>query len=197
MKVSFEILDVAGLADLLKIDPQTVSRKAQRGEIPGFKIGNRWRFRLSDIHDWIGQKVESRNTPSLSSVVQKIKRYFEDRNKFDLVYLFGSQARGEANSKSDVDIGVLLKQGIVADVDLQSQISSDLMKSLNVLRVDVVFINLATPLLKYEIVNEGKVVYRDPDFDLISYKLMVVREFQDTEYLRKVGYDYLLDASNF
>ena len=39
----------ADVAEFLDIHQQTVSRMAQRGELPGVKIGRAWRFRPEDI----------------------------------------------------------------------------------------------------------------------------------------------------
>lgn len=37
-------LDIAGLAALLRVSTTTAYRLALTGEVPGFKVGNRWRF---------------------------------------------------------------------------------------------------------------------------------------------------------
>jgi excisionase family DNA binding protein len=37
-------LDIAGLAALLNVSKSTAYRLAETSEIPGFKIGSRWRF---------------------------------------------------------------------------------------------------------------------------------------------------------
>ncbi len=64
------IMTVGDVAEYLSLDPQTVSRKAQTGELPGFKVGNRWRFDRDDIDRWIvGQK---NNTGELSVRVDRI-----------------------------------------------------------------------------------------------------------------------------
>jgi len=42
--MSEQAVDVAGMAQILHVSTGTVYRKAVLGEIPGFKIGNRWRF---------------------------------------------------------------------------------------------------------------------------------------------------------
>ena len=47
------IMTVGEIAEYLSLDPQTVSRKAQSGELPAFKVGNRWRFDKEDIDRWI------------------------------------------------------------------------------------------------------------------------------------------------
>ncbi|EFH89676.1 DNA binding domain protein, excisionase family [Ktedonobacter racemifer DSM 44963] len=48
-----DILDADEVAKLLKLNEQTVKRLANRGELPGFKIGGRWRFRREAIEEYI------------------------------------------------------------------------------------------------------------------------------------------------
>ena len=52
-----EILDADEVAKLLRLNEQTVKRLANRGELPGFKIGGRWRFRREAIDEYI-RKLE-------------------------------------------------------------------------------------------------------------------------------------------
>ncbi len=41
----------------LNVDEKTVYRLSQRGELPGFKVAGHWRFKRSDLDEWIeGQK---------------------------------------------------------------------------------------------------------------------------------------------
>lgn len=50
-------LTVKEVAGLLSVDPKTVYRLAQKGELPGFKVAGSWRFLKDDIDSWIeGQK---------------------------------------------------------------------------------------------------------------------------------------------
>lgn len=199
MNSKVEILGVAEVADLLKLDPQTVSRKAQKGEIPGFKIGNRWRFRLSDIEDWISQKVNvsHKSLPHVKSDLhKKIGEYFEKRGDVFLVYLFGSRATDKATEKSDLDIAILMKNKGDFKLDAKSRITSELMNLLKFNRIDVVFLNSTTPLLSYEIVRDGKILFLDPVFDIFSYKISILRNYQDTKHLRNTKYEYFLDAVN-
>jgi excisionase family DNA binding protein len=52
--VEFEpLLDSDEAAALLRIHPKTLQKKARNGEIPGRHVGNRWRFRVSDLNDWL------------------------------------------------------------------------------------------------------------------------------------------------
>lgn len=44
-----DILDAKEVARKLRLDEQTVKRMANRGELPGFKLAGRWRFRSEAI----------------------------------------------------------------------------------------------------------------------------------------------------
>lgn len=45
--------DLATAANFLKVDPSTVKRMAQRGEIIGAKVGRSWVFRESDLDTYL------------------------------------------------------------------------------------------------------------------------------------------------
>jgi len=51
-----DILDADEVAKLLRLNEQTVKRLANRGELPGFKVGGRWRFKRQDIGDYIEEQ---------------------------------------------------------------------------------------------------------------------------------------------
>jgi len=47
-----EILTVKDLASYMHCHQSTIYRLAKHGEIPGFRLGGAWRFRISDIDRW-------------------------------------------------------------------------------------------------------------------------------------------------
>ncbi len=47
------LLDSQQAADLMHVHPETVKRRARRGEIPGMKFGKVWRFRASGLEAYI------------------------------------------------------------------------------------------------------------------------------------------------
>ena len=47
------LLTVKQVAEILQWNPFTVARKAEKEELPGFKLGHEWRFRQEDIIRWI------------------------------------------------------------------------------------------------------------------------------------------------
>ncbi|MBI1928309.1 helix-turn-helix domain-containing protein [Candidatus Poribacteria bacterium] len=50
METAFTLDEVA---KFLKVSPRTVRRLATKGEIPGRKIGNHWRFSPVAVHRWL------------------------------------------------------------------------------------------------------------------------------------------------
>jgi excisionase family DNA binding protein len=47
-----QVWDCQEAAQFLRIHPKTVVRLARGGQLPSFRIGNRWRFRASDLDSW-------------------------------------------------------------------------------------------------------------------------------------------------
>jgi len=47
------LLKVKQVAEILQWNPFTIMKKAEKGELPGFKLGREWRFRQQDLLDWI------------------------------------------------------------------------------------------------------------------------------------------------
>jgi excisionase family DNA binding protein len=50
-----EILEPKEVAKLLKVNHRTVVRWAEQGKLPGFKLGDLWRFRREAIEEHIRQ----------------------------------------------------------------------------------------------------------------------------------------------
>ena len=54
-----KLLDSDEAAALLGIHKKTLQRMARIGEIPGFQIGDLWRFRASTLNEWLASKLAS------------------------------------------------------------------------------------------------------------------------------------------
>jgi excisionase family DNA binding protein len=48
-----DIMTLEEVAKYLKLQPQTVYKWAQEGQIPGAKLGKEWRFRRGILDEWI------------------------------------------------------------------------------------------------------------------------------------------------
>jgi excisionase family DNA binding protein len=51
-----DILTVKEVADYLKVNERTIYRLATNGELPAFRVGASWRFRLNEINSWITEQ---------------------------------------------------------------------------------------------------------------------------------------------
>jgi PTS system nitrogen regulatory IIA component len=55
-----EIMTLEEVAKYLKLKPQTIYNWAQKGKIPGAKIGKEWRFKKSLIDKWFDQHIDDK-----------------------------------------------------------------------------------------------------------------------------------------
>lgn len=55
---SEEILGTKDVAQILKVSVRSVTRLADAGEIHGFKVGDLWRFRRSEVDAFIERQEE-------------------------------------------------------------------------------------------------------------------------------------------
>ena len=57
--MSEDILTIRDVAEYLKVTEKTVYGLAQKGRLPGFKVGGQWRFKREDIDQWIEDGKEA------------------------------------------------------------------------------------------------------------------------------------------
>lgn len=118
-------------------------------------------------------------------IIKKIREIAEEKNFIQAVYLFGSQAKGNANTDSDIDIAVLLeadyaeKSGVI-----KIKLYEELIKA-GFDNIDLVILNQASALLKYEVVKENTLIYKKNDFEAASYQSLMIRKYLDFEYYLK------------
>lgn len=104
-----------------------------------------------------------------------------------LAYLFGSAAgRG---APDDLDVAVLMREG--APLDLWD----DLVRLLGTDRVDLVDLAQAPPLLRFQIVRDGALLFRESGETENEFELAAIREYRDTGHLRKIQDAYLRERA--
>lgn len=61
MSINEKWLSVEEIADHLGISKETVYRWLERGKIPAHRIGKLWKFKASEVDDWVmrGEAVDS------------------------------------------------------------------------------------------------------------------------------------------
>ena len=120
--------------------------------------------------------------------LEKLENVFNKYSEVIAVYLFGSFAEDKENSYSDLDLGVLL------DNEYKNTIKLDILADLadqNFCNVDIIILNQAGILSRFEAVKHNILIYKKEDFEFSSYYSRVIREFQDFRYLLKIQSSYL------
>jgi uncharacterized protein len=92
-----------------------------------------------------------------------------------LAVLFGSAARGEAGPRSDVDLGVLLDPDTS---DLRLQVGAELGRAAE-REVDVIFLDSAPPLLRFEISRDGVLLFEKEDGLWTDFKVRAMVDWWD------------------
>lgn len=117
----------------------------------------------------------------------------EIANKYGLSFitLFGSQATGRTNQKSDIDIAVIRKQPISFDDRLK--IIGDFSDAFKREDVEVVDLVSASPTLMYAVVRDGKLLYEEKENDFLNWKLYAIKIWMETAWLRDMSRKSLVD----
>ena len=58
------VLTIREVAELLKVDAKTVYRLVRGHQMPGFKVAGTWRFKNTDIDQWIEKQKEAAGEPT-------------------------------------------------------------------------------------------------------------------------------------
>lgn len=73
--MSDPILTIKDVADYLKVNERTIYRLAASGELPGFKVGNSWRFKQSELEQYIAAQ---HNRAGVSEAMKSANSKLED-----------------------------------------------------------------------------------------------------------------------
>ena len=68
-----DILTIEEVAKYLRVSERTVYDWAQKGEIPAGKIGTVWRFKKSEIENWVNERLSSSQKPAEPKQIVAVK----------------------------------------------------------------------------------------------------------------------------
>lgn len=116
--------------------------------------------------------------------IRRIHDLLAADHRIKFAYLFGSQAeKGKTTSLSDTDVAVYL-DGRMNHFTYRLKLMELLAKRLKSENIDLIILNTAPPLLKYEAIKSNYVL-KDSGAERISFESKVLQEFLDTAYLRR------------
>lgn len=76
-----EHFDIEQLAKYLHLASAQVSRMAERGKLPGRKIGGQWRFAQAEIHHWLEERIGASDEEGLVKVEGVLDRDGQGQSK--------------------------------------------------------------------------------------------------------------------
>ncbi len=112
-----------------------------------------------------------------------------------MVMLYGSRARGNYSDDSDLDLAFLFADEALRrenSLKLRIRLAGKIEKLLQI-ETDVVILNESPPLLKYQIIKYGRVIYTASDFSYSSYYAKTIKEYFDYKHLRKIHDEQLFN----
>lgn len=123
---------------------------------------------------------------------EKLGKIVEE-NQVVLIFLFGSEARSTSHKESDVDIGVLFDKKIDQKdyLKLEGKLIEFFSEIYPKKEINVVNLNIASPLLKQVAVLEGKLLYSKSETDRILFQIKTLHEYEDYLHLSKTYNQFL------
>ncbi len=89
----------------------------------------------------------------------------------ECAYAFGSRARGDAGSLSDLDVGVLFAESVVTDTRLDRAAALvERLEQLTDARVDITVLNDAPLALRHRVVRDGLVLWAPDDRRRVAFE---------------------------
>ena len=113
------------------------------------------------------------------------------KHNIQLLVLHGSQAKGNARDKSDIDIGILSQ--VKLDLDDQLALLSDFGEIFGE-KFDPVFLNGAEPLISYQVALHGKPLFEENEGIFQRFKIQVIARYMDSKKFRIMEKLYLKRA---
>ena len=116
-----------------------------------------------------------------------------------LLYVFGSSVTKTQNDKSDIDIGVVFGENSnpnyhISFIYLYKALTNEFRnKEFRNKEIDIVFLNNAPLTLKFNVVIEGKIVYKDSTESENNFKERVIKEYIDFKPLLDQNEELILE----
>lgn len=120
------------------------------------------------------------NKKELPVEMEHIQQYLSQQPGIVVAYLFGSLARKQGGPHSDVDIAVLLDPTLsrVELVERQLQLTLAL-DDMHHRPVQVTLLNNAQPLLAFQVVRDGQLLYQRDEMERIDFEVRIMKVYSD------------------
>lgn len=115
-----------------------------------------------------------------------------NRFKLSLVVLFGSELSGKKGLDSDVDIAILADNAAKdVNADYELNLLHEFTKLLQTSKLDLVMLNFADPLLRFNVMQEGMALFEKEKGDFEHFKLLAIKQHLDAAKFYHADHSYL------
>lgn len=121
-------------------------------------------------------------------IESRVRKVIDGEGDVVLAYLFGSSASGGRTPLSDVDVAVLVRAGVDAEV-VCGRLMDALVRSLKTEKIDLVRLDRAPPPLGYRVVRDGRLLVSRDEKVRQRYVSRTVMRYLDFKPLRDRAFE--------
>ena len=111
---------------------------------------------------------------------EKIKDALKDHKEILVAYLYGSTVKGYDNKKSDVDVGLLLKENCKTEALYPAQIARKIKEKCGITRdVDVRILNKRPYRFLHQVIKEGQIIFSRDERERVKFEAYVTDRYID------------------
>ena len=129
-----------------------------------------------------------RNIEEVKEILNKHLDELIGQFKINLIYIFGSFAKGNNREDSDLDIAVLLEGETNPFIKLE--LLNELIDIFHRDDIDLVILNSVDEVLKFQVIKYGKVIYMEDLTTKVMFEARVMSEYMDMEHFRNIQQEY-------
>ncbi|MFH1652752.1 MAG: helix-turn-helix domain-containing protein [Pseudomonadota bacterium] len=195
------------IAKQLKLNKRTIYRYIREGKLKAAKFGRVYRTTKTQLDSFIAQSVDADEVneqkeaglkqtdpkkPQFQINIEEVKGEISklcSSHHIKLLYLFGSAASGKMGTMSDVDFAFLSDDEI--HLNIQIEIAHKIAQMIGVEEVDLVDLHDATPLLLFEVIDKGILLFRVSDLTRAEFEFYAISKYLQTVSLRNQFSKYL------
>ena len=123
------------------------------------------------------------NKPGIQEISDKILALCSQDLAIDAAYIFGSRARGSTGPEKDLDVALLLDESAESEFSLLTLMSS--LERACQCRADVVILNHAGEILKYEVRRTGRLIFERDSEKRKQFEVSARKRYEDFLYLHR------------
>lgn len=125
--------------------------------------------------------------------LRELQSFLRREEDVVVAYLFGSVAKGVVGRLSDVDVAVLLSKDYDLVLDYRLYLMSKLAEVIG-RETDVVILNEVPPLLRYEVIKCGRVLYCRDERVRVAFEERTLDEYLDMGRIEREYFRCLLQG---